>query len=173
MKPLIGTPLKRFLRDYRRQNPPQCELAILLHSVAYPVNVGSVFRLADGLGNVQLILSGITPQPPQPTLEKVARYKTKRVAWRYEPEPLVAIKQLKADGYQIVGLELTDESIPYHQFEYAGKVCVIAGNEDHGITKVVLSLCDGAVFLPMYGKGQSLNVHVAISILAYHILHTA
>ncbi len=171
MKPLTGIKLKRFLRDYRRTNPPRRQLTVLLHSVAYPVNVGSIFRLADALGGVQLVLSGITPQPPQPTLEKVARYKTDRVAWRYVADPLPAIAQLKMDGYQIVALELTDESQPYHQFEYGDKVCLIAGNEDHGVTKATLSVCDAAIFLPMYGKGRSLNVHVAVSVAAYRLMH--
>jgi tRNA G18 (ribose-2'-O)-methylase SpoU len=29
-----------------------------------------------------------------------------------------------------------------------------------------------AVFVPMYGAGRSLNVHVAAAIVLYHILHT-
>jgi tRNA G18 (ribose-2'-O)-methylase SpoU len=27
------------------------------------------------------------------------------------------------------------------------------------------------VFIPMYGKGRSLNVHVALAVLLYHVLH--
>jgi tRNA (guanosine-2'-O-)-methyltransferase len=61
--------------------------------------------------------------------------------------------------------------VPYHQFSYADKVCLVVGHEDHGVTKAVLGECEAAVFLPMYGKGQSLNVHVALSIVVYHILH--
>lgn len=50
MRPLIGTDLKRFLRDYRRANRPAHDLVALLQSVEYPANVGSIFRLADGAG---------------------------------------------------------------------------------------------------------------------------
>ena len=31
--------------------------------------------------------------------------------------------------------------------------------------------CDAAVFIPMYGKGLSLNVHVALAVVLYHIRH--
>jgi tRNA (guanosine-2'-O-)-methyltransferase len=44
------------------------------------------------------------------------------------------------------------------------------GNEDHGVTKAVLNVCDEAVFVPMYGKGRSLNVNTALAIVVYHIL---
>jgi tRNA (guanosine-2'-O-)-methyltransferase len=173
VKPLIGTDLKRFLRHYRRRNPPQHTIAALLQSVEYPANVGSIFRLADGAGLAELILTGITPAPPNPALEKVARYKTERVRWRYVDDPVAAIGEMKGQGYQVVAVELAEGAVPYHRFEYAPRTCLVAGHEDHGVTRATLAACDGAVFLPMYGKGRSLNVHVALSIVVYHVLHTA
>jgi tRNA (guanosine-2'-O-)-methyltransferase len=94
-----------------------------------------------------------------------------RLPWRYEADPLVAIEGLRGKGYQIVAVELTDDAAPYHQFEFADKVCLVVGHEDHGVTKVTLSACDAAVFVPMYGKGLSLNVHVALAVVLYHIRH--
>jgi 23S rRNA (guanosine2251-2'-O)-methyltransferase len=171
MKPLVGTDLKRFLRHYKRQNPPQRTVAALLQSVEYPANVGSIFRLADGAGLAELVLSGITPTPPHPTVEKVARYKTGRIPWRYEEDPLRAIEQMKQQGYQVIAVELADGAVPYHRYAYQKQTCLVVGHEDHGVTRATLAACDGAVFLPMYGKGRSLNVHVALSIVVYHALH--
>lgn len=172
MKPLIGTELKRFLRDYKRQHPQERKLAALLQSVEYPVNVGSIFRLADGAGMSELILTGITPTPPHPTIDKVGRFKSQRVPWRYEKDPVEAVSQLKGDGYHVVAVELSDTAVPYHQYHYPKNTCLVVGHEDHGVTKATLAACDGAVFLPMYGKGQSLNVHIALSIVSYHVLHS-
>jgi 23S rRNA (guanosine2251-2'-O)-methyltransferase len=171
VKPLIGTELKRFLRDYKRESRPEQDLVLLLQSVEYPVNVGSIFRLADGAAVTELILTGITPTPPNPTIEKVGRYKSLNVPWRYQKEPAPVIAALRASGYQIVALELATTAVAYHQFAYSPKTCLIAGHEDHGITKATLALCDAAVFVPMYGKGLSLNVHLALGIVVYHILH--
>jgi tRNA (guanosine-2'-O-)-methyltransferase len=171
MKPLIGTDLKRFLRDFKRENPQNKDVVVLLQSVEYPANVGSVFRVADGAGVSEVILTGITPTPPHPTIEKVGRYKSLKVPWRYEKDPITAIDKLKADGYHIIAVELTDTAIPYHQYTYPQKCCLVVGHEDHGITKATLAACDTAVFLPMYGKGRSLNVHVALSIVLYHLIH--
>ena len=171
MRPLIGTELKRFLRDYKRRNRPTRDVAVMLQSVAYPVNVGSVFRMADGAGLAELVLTGITPRPPHPKIDKIGRHKETRVNWRYEEDHLTAIAQLKSEGYHMVAVEISNTAEPYHHYEYPEKVCLIVGNEDHGVTKAVLAECDGAVFLPMYGKGLSLNVHVALSVAVYHVLH--
>ena len=171
MKPLIGTDLKRFLRDYKRAHRPACDIVVLLQSVEYPANVGSAFRMADGAGVTELVLTGITPTPPNATIDKVGRFKSLRVPWRYVQDPVEAIAELKAKGYQIVAVELADTAVPYHTYDYPDKVCLVVGHEDHGVTKATLGACDTAVFLPMYGKGRSLNVHVALSIVVYHILH--
>lgn len=172
MRPLIGTELKRFLRDYRRANSPTTDLVVLLQSVEYPANVGSIFRLADGAGVNELILTGITPTPPNATIDKVGRYKSLRLPWHYEADPLVAITGLHDKGYAIVAVELTDDAVPYHEYRYPDKTCLVVGHEDHGITKATLAACDSAVFLPMYGKGLSLNVHVALAVVLYHIRHS-
>lgn len=171
MKPLIGTDLKRFLRDYKREHRPPHRVAALLQSVEYPVNVGSIFRMADAAGMSELVLSGITPTPPQPTIEKVGRGKNRNVPWRYEDDAETAVRQLRDDGYRIVAVELTGNAVPYHRYDYPLQTCLVVGHEDHGVTKATLNVCDAAVFLPMYGKGRSMNVHVALSIVVYHVLH--
>lgn len=171
MRPLIGTDLKRFLRDYRRMHSPKADLVAMLQSVEYPANVGSIFRLADGAGVSELVLTGITPTPPNATIDKVGRYKSLRLPWRYEADPLVAIEGLRGSGYQIVAIELTGDAVPYHLYSYSEKTCLIVGHEDHGVTKATLAGCDAAVFVPMYGKGLSLNVHVALAVVLYHIRH--
>ena len=174
MKPLQGTKLKRFLRDYRRERPPAHDLVALLQSIEYPANVGSCFRLADGAGMTELVLTGITPTPPNATIDKVGRFKSTRVPWRYEKDALTAV-----DGAQRLTATISWPSnyvkvpSPITTYDYPPKTCLVVGHEDHGVTKATLAACDAAVFLPMYGKGLSLNVHVALSIVTYHILHCA
>ena len=101
------------------------------------------------MGVKELVLTGITPTPPNATIDKVGRFKSLRVPWRYEADPVLAVEGLKANGYQIVAVELTDDAAPYHQFNYANKVCLVVGHEDHGVTKATLAACDAAVFIPM------------------------
>jgi tRNA (guanosine-2'-O-)-methyltransferase len=172
MKSLIGTDLKRFLRHYRRDNPPARQVAAILQSVEYPVNVGSVFRMAEAADLAELVLTGITPRPPHPTIDKVSRSKYDRVPWRYLADSVEAVRTMQANGYCVLAVELTDTAQPYHTVDYPERLCFVVGHEDHGVTRATLAACDGAVFLPMYGKGRSLNVHVALSVVVYHALHT-
>jgi tRNA (guanosine-2'-O-)-methyltransferase len=139
--------------------------------VAYPVNVGSVFRIADALDVIEVVLTGITPTPPHPTISKVGRDKDRRVPWRYVERPEAAVQELKERGVWIAALEITDSCQPYYTVDYPGQVALVLGNEDHGVTRACLDLCDRAIYVPMYGKGKSLNVHVSLAAVGYHLLH--
>lgn len=170
VKQLRGTPLKRFLRTLPPP-PSASELAIVCQSVAYPVNVGSVFRIADALDAAEVVLSGITPTPPHPTISKVGRDKDRRVPWRYVERPEDALRDLKSRGFWIAALEITNRCQPYYAVTYPQQVALVLGNEDHGVTRACLALCDADLFVPMYGKGRSLNVHVSLAVVGYHLLH--
>jgi tRNA (guanosine-2'-O-)-methyltransferase len=175
MKPLYGTALKRFIRDWRREHPPLGDLALVLQSVSYPMNVGSLFRIADAVGVEKMILCGATPTPPNPTIIKVGRDKHKNVAWSYIDRPEDAVLGLRHEGYKIIALELAESALPYYEITAAEKTAIVVGNEDHGVSRSVLDLCDSAVFIPMLGKGQSMNVHVSAAVLLFHLrnsIHT-
>lgn len=169
MRQLRGTPLKRFLRAL--SPPSTVDLAVVCQSVAYPVNVGSIFRVADGLDVSEVVLTGITPTPPHPTISKVGRDKDRRVPWRYIKKPEDALIDLRSNGFWIAALEITDSCQPYYSVDYPERVALVLGNEDHGVTRSCLSLSDAAVYVPMYGKGRSLNVHVSLAVVGYHTLH--
>jgi 23S rRNA (guanosine2251-2'-O)-methyltransferase len=170
MRQLRGTPLKRFLR--KLPPPPRpTDLVVVCQSVAYPVNVGSIFRIADALEVNEVLLTGITPTPPHPTISKVGRNKDRRLSWRYVDRPEAALEELRAQGYWLGALEITDQSRPYYAVDYPPRVALVVGNEDHGVTRACLALCHAAIYVPMYGKGKSLNVHVSLAVVGYHILH--
>lgn len=162
------TEIKRMMRSLER---PPTQLSFLLQDVEDPVNVGSVFRIADALKVSEIVLTGISARPPHKLITKVGRGKDQRVPWRYEPDVEVAIQSVKAQGYQVVAVELTPEAQLYLDGSYAEKTCLLVGHEDHGVTKKALALVDRCVFLPMYGKGASLNVHTALGIAAFHVAH--
>lgn len=168
MKSLRGKPLKDFLKRIER---PEIDLIFILQDVEDPVNVGSAFRIADACGVREMILTGISPRPPHPLIRKVGRGKDRRVKWRYTEQAADAIETLKAHGYTSCALEITPNSAPYYEVEYPDKLCLIVGHEDHGVTKRTLAACDMMIFIPMYGKGSSMNVHVSLAIAAYHILY--
>ena len=143
-----------------------------MQDVEDPVNVGSAFRIADAAGVRQLILTGISARPPHPLIRKVGRGRDRRVKWRYVEQAADAILDLKAQGYVSCALEITAASVRYNEVKYPDKLCLIVGHEDHGVTRRTLAACDMTIYIPMYGKGASMNVHVSLGIAAYHILQS-
>lgn len=168
MAPSKRTEIKRFMRA---QPKPSVKLAFLLEDVQDPVNVGSAFRIADACKAEPVVLTGITAQPDHKLVQKIGRGKHKRLLWRHEESLEVAVAKLKADGFKIFGVEITPDARPYCDITYPEKTCLLVGHEDHGVTKKARALCDELIFIPMYGKGASLNVHVALGVAAFHALH--
>ena len=142
---------------------------VLCNNIRSAHNVGSIFRTADGAGVEKIYLCGITGVPPRPQIEKTALGAEKTVLWEYSKSALKTIKKLKKQGYQIIALERTKKSEPFHKAKYKNKVCLVVGNEVTGIKKSVLKEADKIVFIPMRGEKESLNVSVAFGIGVYQI----
>ena len=167
MRQLRGKPL----RDFMKQSPSaDLDMVFLLQNVQDPVNVGSAFRIADACGVKEMILGGVTALPPHPLIQRVGRKKDRKVKWRHAEDGVAALQELGDEGYSRYAVEITAESQLYSGVDYGRRVCLVVGGEDHGVPNKILDACDGAIYLPMMGKGASLNVHVSLGIAAYHIV---
>jgi 23S rRNA (guanosine2251-2'-O)-methyltransferase len=140
----------------------------VLNNIRSLYNVGSIFRTADGAGVEKLYLCGVTGIPPDTKISKTALGAEKTVAWEYAREAADCVKKLKSEGYQIILLEQTVNSVPYHDYFPQGPVALILGNENTGISDELVKLCDQAIEIEMTGLKISLNVTVAFGIVAYH-----
>lgn len=143
----------------------------VLNNIRSLYNVGSIFRTADGAGVEKLYLCGVTGIPPDTKISKTALGAEKTVAWEYAREAVDCVKKLKAEGYQIILLEQTVNSLPYQEFLPQGPVALILGNENTGVSEELVKLCDQAIEIEMTGLKISLNVTVAFGIIAYHVRH--
>lgn len=170
MSKLLSKTQVKHLNEEYSANLKVPEIVLLLQDVTDAINVGSLFRTADAAGVSKLILCGQTPIPPDAQINTTSRGLERRVEWEHQPDATQTIADLKAEGYQIVGIEIDTESKHYFSVDYSDKVCLILGNEAQGIYKKNLPLCDNIVYIPMFGKGQSLNVNVSGAIVAYHII---
>lgn len=146
------------------------ELAILLQDWSDPYNVGGMFRVADACGAKELICTGKTVVPPHPQVAVTSMGAHRRVDFRHFPSHEEAALAAKADGYSLVAVEVTDGAQHYMEYAYPEKVCLVLGNEQIGVYQQILKHCDGAVFIPMAGKGRSMNVHVAAAVVAFEVL---
>ena len=170
MLPLKKVEIRRLFEQAAQQYPPQAHVAFLLQSMEDPRNVGSIFRVADAVGAEEIIFTGKTPTPPHDEIDRTSRGHDRRIPWRRIGRIDEAIDTLRDEGYQIVALETARGTRCFLDYPYADKVCLVLGNESGGVYPATLGKCDGAVFVPMYGKGPSMNVHVAAALVAYQAL---
>jgi len=134
-------------------------------------NVGSIFRTSDAVLIEKLYLTGYTPHPPRPEIEKVALGSTNSVPWEYFQNPMEAINDLKSKGVKIASLEITSNSRKYNELDKNDfPVCMILGNELTGVSGELIDASDFSVEIPQYGFKHSMNVSVAYGIAVFEMV---
>ncbi|MEJ8597911.1 RNA methyltransferase [Riemerella anatipestifer] len=144
-------------------------LVVVLDNIRSMHNVGALFRTADAFLIEKIMLCGITPQPPHREIHKAALGATESVDWVYQKDISEAIKELKTQGYNIIGVEQTTDSISLSDFEINPnqKYALVLGNEVEGLSDEALSLYDSFIEIPQLGTKHSLNVSVCGGIVIW------
>lgn len=144
-------------------------LVVVLDNVRSMHNVGAIFRTADAFIINEIILCGITPKPPHREIHKAALGATESVDWKYEETISDALKNLKKDGYEIVGIEQTTDSKNIIDFniDKEKKYALVLGNEVEGLSDETLNLYDDFLEIPQLGTKHSLNVSVCGGIVLW------
>lgn len=135
--------------------------------VAYDANLGTLLRTCDAVGACMAVpatthyrqaLDRGDTLPSRPHLHWVRRSKTRWVADR------------RAAGWRILAVELADDATPLPLLGTAReRTIVLLGHERHGVPDEVWELLDEVVEIPMVGRGLSLNVAVAGSLVLYRL----
>ncbi|MFZ3231161.1 MAG: TrmH family RNA methyltransferase [Pseudobdellovibrio sp.] len=146
---------------------PRVPLHFVVDNMRSAFNVGSLFRTADTLGAQKIWLCGYTPTPHQVQVEKAALGASYVIPWETTTFS-EAISKLKAEGFQIIGLETTAKSlIMSAPFESKKPTAFVIGNERFGLEVDQLALCDEVRKIETFGIKNSLNAGVAAAIAGY------
>jgi 23S rRNA (guanosine2251-2'-O)-methyltransferase len=162
------------------------KIVVVVHDIRSVHNVGSIFRTADAAGVEKIFLCGITPAPldrfkqVRADFAKVALGAEKYIPWESAPATTDVIKRLKKEGYEILALEQSKNSVPYYAVRLArdarvprratdDRVAIILGNEVKGLPLSILRAADRVLEIPMMGKKESLNVAVAFGIVVFDL----
>jgi 23S rRNA (guanosine2251-2'-O)-methyltransferase len=154
---------------------------VIAHDIRSTHNVGSLLRTCEGFGVEHVYLTGYTPYPLAPgdtrlphisskltaQIHKTALDAEELVPWTHIDDITSCITKLKADGYTIVALEQTPNSIALPEFQPPDKVALLLGREVEGIDPDIIRLCDISVEIPMFGRKESFNVVQAASMALY------
>lgn len=146
------------------------ETVVILEDIRSVYNVGSAFRTADAAGIDKLILTGKSAHPPHPRLKKTALGSSQSVSWEYHQEIQPYLEKVKEEGFSIVSMEASDESVNLYKTTFDSKLCLIFGNEVNGVSHTALQLSDLVCRIPMLGAKTSLNISVSLGVTVYERL---
>lgn len=150
---------------------PKHPISVLVDNVRSIHNVGSIFRTSDAARIEEIIVTGISGTPENRALHKTALGAQETVAWRYHRDARAAAAEMKARGYTLAALEITDTPTAADDLEPRHfPLCLVVGHEVDGVSEALVSMADLAIEIPQYGAKQSLNVSVAYGIAVFDLV---
>ncbi len=126
------------------------------------VNLSRIVRAASCSGVGRVIACGTAK-----IIGKIARDGADTIDVEVHRTLAPVLKQLKAEGYHLVGLEQTTGSQNLHGFAFQRQSVLVVGNERAGLTDDVLAVLDAVVEIPVYGLPYSYNVATATAMALY------
>ncbi|KAF9689746.1 hypothetical protein SADUNF_Sadunf01G0124300 [Salix dunnii] len=69
------------------------------------------------------------------------------------------LEKKKRDGFSILGLEQTTNSVPLDHYAFPKKTVLVLGHEKEGIPVDIIHMLDACIEIPQLGVVRSLNVH--------------
>lgn len=152
------------------------EVIALLDNIRSVYNVGSIIRTCEGLGIGEIILTGITPTPDHPRMNKTGLGAIQNLKWQYAKNGFSIAHEMKSNGYQLISLESSIKAIPIEcvkEKDLIERICLVVGNENLGVDPEIQRISDLVIAIPMAGEKESFNVSVAFGIAAFHLVQIA
>lgn len=151
------------------------QLIVLASLVDKAPNLGGICRLSDVLGAQLLCLHDLTiAQNPQFKSVAVTADQWMPMKEVKTDEIISFMKQMKQNGYTLIGLEQTDKSIQLNRdLEFPKKSLLLLGKEKEGIPGDFLAELDFCVEIKQVGMIRSMNIQTATAVVvqAYSSQH--
>ncbi len=155
-------------KQYSTKEAGNFSKLLLIDAVQDPGNLGTMIRTADAAGIDAVIIGDGSVDVYN---SKVIR-STQGSIFHI---PIVkanlheTIDQLKQDRIKVYGTSLKN-AVDYKQAIIGESFALIVGNEGNGVHPELLEKTDQNLYIPIYGKSESLNVAVAAGILLYQLV---
>lgn len=150
----------------RKQDGAEQPLFVVLDGVQDPGNAGTIIRTADAVGATAVIL----------TKGSVDAFGDKTVrATMGSLFHLPVVTDAGADevasfaeqsGCQLLATALDEQAKPHFAVDFGRSSMIVFGNEGKGVSEALLRAAT-KVYIPMYGRAESLNVGVSSAVVLY------
>lgn len=144
---------------------PDDAFVLMLDQIFDPQNFGAILRSAECFNVTAVIWSKNRGADLTATAAKTSCGASELLPLIRVSNLATALELFQKDGYEVVAALLDDKAEPAYGFTYAPKTVLIMGSESEGIQPLLRKKADRAIYLPMKGKIQSLNVAQATTAL--------
>ena len=141
------------------------DLTVFLEQVDKPHNLSAILRSCDATGVLEA--HAVCLKGRMPTFNDTALGSQKWVPLHVHSDSATAVALLKQRGFRLYGTHLGREAMDYRQCDFTGPTAFVLGAEKWGLSEATAALVDQAIFIPMRGMVQSLNVSVATAALLF------
>lgn len=153
--------------EHLRHKPPAPldrprELVVACMPMRSGVNLSRIARAAGCCGVTRLVAAGRAKLDPA-----VARDAVDTVQLENPRTLGPALARLRDEGYTLVGLEQTTESVSMHAYRFPRRTALVVGNERLGISDELLAMLDATVEIPVWGVPASYNAATATCMALY------
>ena len=144
-------------------------LVVMLDHITDAGNLGAIARSAESVGAVGLVIPN-----KRAAHVTAATYKSSAGAISHVNVSQVAnlaqsIERFKENGFWVAGASEHAEDLIWNE-NLKGKVVLVMGSENEGLSRIVRESCDFLVKLPQVGEISSLNVAQAATACMYEWL---
>jgi len=150
---------------------------VVLVGTTHPGNIGATARAMKNMGILDLALV-----EPKEFPSDVATFRSKAAKDILEKASVhKSLAEAISECELVVGTSARERTVPWpvlnpkeaaqemHKSSQNGKVAIVFGREDRGLTNEELGLCNFHVHIPSDPEYSSLNLSQAVQILAYEI----
>ena len=159
---------RRFERLKTGLKQRMSDLTVLVEHVEKPHNLSAILRSCDAVGVLEAHAVSLSGRPR--TFNSTAQGSQRWVPLHDHADIGTAVEHLKAGGFRLYGTNLGVEARDYRDCDFTGPCAFVLGAEKWGLSAAATALMDQAVFIPMRGMVQSLNVSVATATLLFEAL---
>ncbi|KIY22167.1 MULTISPECIES: TrmH family RNA methyltransferase [Mesobacillus] len=150
-----------------KQNIANGRTFLLIDAVQDPGNLGTMIRTADAAGMDAVIVGKGSVDLFNPKVLRSAQGSHFHL-------PVLNgdlhewITKLQTDNIPVYGTSL-ENGVIFTEAESKESFALLVGNEGSGVNKELLAKTTQNLYIPIYGKSESLNVAVAAGILLYYL----
>jgi 23S rRNA (guanosine2251-2'-O)-methyltransferase len=144
-------------------------LIVALDHITDAGNMGAIIRSAEVIGATGLLIPSKRAAPVNDGVYRASAGAVDYLKVAREANLVSALKRLKDEAFWVCGAtEYARDDIWHAPLE--GRIVLVMGAEDTGLSRLVRETCDFEVKLPVRGVTPSLNVAQAFTAIAYEWL---